>query len=138
MKEERAKSNLLLSRSLNSDEKAKRRLEDISITAISTSLIRDNSMGSNLLPFEYSLSQNYPNPFNPSTKINFDLPVDGKANLVIYDMLGREIMKLVNNELKTAGRYTIEFNGVNFASGVYFYRLEVNNFVQTKRMVLLK
>lgn len=138
LKEERAKSNLLLSRSLNSDEKAKRRLEDISITAISTSLIRDNSMGSNLLPFEYSLSQNYPNPFNPSTKINFDLPVDGKANLVIYDMLGREIMKLVNNELKTAGRYTIEFNGVNFASGVYFYRLEVNNFVQTKRMVLLK
>jgi hypothetical protein len=92
----------------------------------------------NTIPTEFHLSQNYPNPFNPVTKISFDLPEDGNVKLIIYDMLGREVMKLVNNELKTAGRYRVEFNGVNLSSGVYFYRLEVNKFVQTKRMVLIK
>ncbi|HAY33605.1 MAG TPA: T9SS type A sorting domain-containing protein [Ignavibacteria bacterium] len=138
LKEERAKRNILLSGSLNKDEKAKRRLEDFSITAVSARGLIENVQAVSILSLEYSLSQNYPNPFNPLTKINFALPEDGKVNLVIYDMLGREVMKLVNNELKTAGKYSVEFNGVNFASGVYFYRLEANKFVQTKRMVLIK
>jgi len=93
---------------------------------------------SNIIPTQYRLAQNYPNPFNPITKINFDLPEAGRVKLIIYDMLGREITRLVNDELKTAGKYTMEFNGVNLASGVYFYRLEANKFVQTKRMVLIK
>jgi hypothetical protein len=90
------------------------------------------------IPSDFKLHQNFPNPFNPTTKINFDLPKDGKVYLVIYDILGKEIMKTVNNEFKPAGRYTISFNGSNLASGVYFYRIVTGNFVQTKRMVLIK
>jgi len=92
----------------------------------------------NIIPTEYSLSQNYPNPFNPTTKINFSLPEDGKIKLTIYDILGREVKRIVNSEFRSAGRYTVEFNGAGLSSGVYFYRIEAGEFVQTKRMVLLK
>jgi len=92
----------------------------------------------NVIPMQYSLSQNYPNPFNPVTKINYELPRTTKVNLVIYDILGREVIRLVNNEFKEAGRYTVEFNGRNLASGVYFYRIEAGDFVQSKKMVLVK
>lgn len=95
----------------------------------------------NVIPENYSLSQNYPNPFNPVTKINYELPKDGKVKLVIYDILGREVKSLVNNEFKTAGRYTVEFNGTQFASGVYFYRIQVEDgkgFTAVKKMVLVK
>ncbi len=90
------------------------------------------------IPVGYLLEQNYPNPFNPVTKINYDLPKNSKVNLVIYDILGREVIRLVNNELKQAGRYVVEFNGQNYASGVYFYRIDVGDFVQSKKMVLVK
>ncbi len=93
------------------------------------------------LPVKFSLSQNYPNPFNPSTKINYDLPVDGKVSITLYDISGREISELVN-EIKTAGYYTVNFNGSNLSSGTYFYRIvsEGNgqSFVSTKKMMLLK
>ncbi|MBK9331911.1 MAG: T9SS type A sorting domain-containing protein [Ignavibacteria bacterium] len=92
----------------------------------------------NIIPTEYSLSQNYPNPFNPSTKINFSLPEDGKIKLIVYDILGREVKRLINSEFRSAGRYTVEFNGAGLSSGVYFYKLEAGEFVQTKRMVLIK
>ena len=98
----------------------------------------------NLIPTEYNLSQNYPNPFNPTTKINFDLPEDAKISLIVYDILGREIKTIINSEFKTTGKYTVEFNGNNLASGVYFYRFTSENvsggkeFSVTKRMVLLK
>lgn len=92
----------------------------------------------NIIPTTYSLSQNYPNPFNPVTKINYELPKDGKVKIVIYDILGRQIKTLVNNEIKQAGRYTVEFNGTQFASGVYFYRIQAGDFVQVKKMVLIK
>lgn len=95
----------------------------------------------NTVPTTYSLSQNYPNPFNPVTKINYDLPKDGKVKLVIFDILGREIKSLVNNEFKTAGRYTVEFNGTQFASGIYFYRIQVEDgkgYTAVKKMVLVK
>ncbi|MCE1165619.1 MAG: T9SS type A sorting domain-containing protein, partial [Bacteroidetes bacterium] len=95
----------------------------------------------NVIPKTYELYQNYPNPFNPSTKIAFDLPQDGKVKLVIYDILGRQIKTLVDNELRTAGKYTIEFNGSNLASGIYFYRLQVegvSKFTAVKKMVLIK
>lgn len=90
------------------------------------------------VPDKYDLSQNYPNPFNPVTKINYDMPKDGKVNLRIYDITGREIAALINNEIQPAGYYTIIFNASNLSSGVYFYRLAAGDFVSTKKLVLLK
>jgi hypothetical protein len=126
------------SKNLSNDEKEKRRFEDMKLLLNPENVEIGKKEINNLIPTEYSLSQNYPNPFNPTTKINFDLPEDGKVNLIVYDILGREIIKLVNDEFKTAGKYSTEFKGINLASGVYFYRLETNDFVQTKRMVLIK
>jgi protein involved in ribonucleotide reduction len=89
------------------------------------------------IPKVYSLSQNYPNPFNPVTKINFALPKQGFVSLKIYDVLGREVRTLVN-EVKSAGQFSVDFNASEFASGVYFYRLESNGFSDIKRMMLIK
>jgi hypothetical protein len=91
----------------------------------------------NIIPNQYSLSQNYPNPFNPETTIKYALPRDVKVLIKIYDILGREVQTLVN-EFKKAGYYEIKFNGSNFASGVYFYRIESGDFVVSKKMVLIK
>ncbi|MFZ4591776.1 MAG: T9SS type A sorting domain-containing protein [Ignavibacteria bacterium] len=88
-------------------------------------------------PKTYQLSQNYPNPFNPVTKINFALPKQGFVTLKIYDITGREVKTLVN-EFKQSGYYSVDLNGSNLASGVYFYRIQSNDFVMTKRMVLIK
>jgi len=90
----------------------------------------------------YSLSQNYPNPFNPVTKINFSLPVNAKVTLKIYDILGRE-MNVLFNQYTSAGAYIVEFNAVNYSSGVYFYRLEAegndgSRYLDVKRMILIK
>ena len=89
------------------------------------------------IPHTHSLHQNYPNPFNPSTKIKFDIPRGSLVKLKIYDMLGREVAELVNEKLN-AGVYEYEWNGINLPSGVYFYKLEAENFIETKRMVLVK
>jgi hypothetical protein len=88
-------------------------------------------------PTAYKLSQNYPNPFNPVTKINYALPKSGFVTLKVYDMLGREVVSLVN-ENKVSGNYSVDFNASNLTSGVYFYRLEVNGFVDTKKMLMIK
>jgi|WetSurMetagenome_2_1015567.scaffolds.fasta_scaffold64583_2 photosystem II stability/assembly factor-like uncharacterized protein len=85
----------------------------------------------------FSLFQNYPNPFNPITNIKFDIPKDVFVTIKIYDLLGREIKTLVN-EFKNAGSFIVSFNGSEFASGVYFYRIQAGNFVSVKRMVLIK
>lgn len=90
------------------------------------------------IPGKYDLSQNYPNPFNPVTKINYDMPKDGKVNLRIYDITGREIAALINNELQPAGYYTVIFNASNLSSGVYFYRIVAGDFVATKKLMLIK
>ncbi|MCX6163422.1 MAG: T9SS type A sorting domain-containing protein [Ignavibacteriae bacterium] len=89
------------------------------------------------IPKEYKLEQNYPNPFNPVTKISYDIPKTGLISIKIYDILGKEISSLVN-EVKNAGSYTVDFDGTSFASGTYFYRLETNGFVATKKMMLIK
>ncbi len=89
------------------------------------------------IPDSYQLSQNYPNPFNPSTKINFTIPVNGQVSLKVYDVLGKEVMSLVN-DVMTAGRHEVTFNGSNLNSGTYFYRLQSGNFVETKKMLLVK
>ncbi len=91
----------------------------------------------NVIPDRYNLAQNYPNPFNPVTKINFALPKQGLVTLKIYDVLGREVRTLVN-EIKQAGNYSVDFNGAEFSSGVYFYRIESNDFTDVKRMILIK
>jgi len=86
---------------------------------------------------EYRLEQNYPNPFNPVTKINYALPKSGFISLKVYDLLGREVVNIVN-ENKAAGNYSVDFNAGRLTSGVYFYRLESNGFVDTKKMMLVK
>lgn len=83
------------------------------------------------------LNNNYPNPFNPSTKISYQISVKGYVNLIVYDALGREIKRLVE-EFKEPGYYTIDFDASNLNSGVYFYTLRVNNYTQTKQMILVK
>lgn len=93
--------------------------------------------GSALLPAKYELNQNYPNPFNPTTKINFALPKDGFVKITIFDLLGREVRTLVN-ENKPAGYYSVDFSGENLSSGFYFYKMESASFVETKKMMLVK
>ncbi|RPI18535.1 MAG: T9SS C-terminal target domain-containing protein [Ignavibacteriae bacterium] len=90
----------------------------------------------NQIPLEYHLFQNYPNPFNPSTTIKYDISNYAQVTFKIYDILGKEIYS--SNEFKKAGRYEFEFNGSNFASGLYFYKLETGEFKQVKKMVLIK
>ncbi len=86
---------------------------------------------------EYSLGQNFPNPFNPSTTINYQIPELNFVTIKVSDVLGREFTTLINEE-KPAGNYEVEFNGTNLPSGIYFYRLQAGEFVETKKMVLLK
>ena len=92
-------------------------------------------------PYEFSLSQNYPNPFNPSTKISWQSPVSSWQTLKVYDILGNEVVTLVN-EYKDAGSYEIEFkssvNSHQLASGIYYYQLRVGDFVETKKMIFMK
>jgi hypothetical protein len=85
----------------------------------------------------YSLSQNYPNPFNPTTKIQFSIPQSSRVVIKVFDILGNEIETLVNEE-KSIGTYKIYWNAANLPSGVYFYRLQAGDFVQTKKMILIK
>ncbi|MFA5011872.1 MAG: T9SS type A sorting domain-containing protein [Ignavibacteria bacterium] len=91
------------------------------------------------IPTKYDLSQNYPNPFNPVTKIDFDLPKDSRVNIVVYDILGRE-MKSIVNEFRKAGYYTVTFDASALSSGTYFYRLltDGDNNIITKKLTLVK
>ncbi len=88
-------------------------------------------------PAKFSLEQNYPNPFNPSTKISWQSPVSSWQTLKVYDVLGNEVATLVNEE-KLAGEYEVEFKAVELSSGIYFYQLKVGEFIQTKKMTILK
>lgn len=88
-------------------------------------------------PVQFHLSQNYPNPFNPSTSIQYTVGTRQFVSLKVYDILGNEVASLVNEE-KPAGNYKVSFNGAQLTSGVYIYRLQYLNFVETKKMVLLK
>lgn len=89
------------------------------------------------IPSEYSLSQNYPNPFNPATSIKFSVPKSGSVKLKVYDMNGRIVNELVNENLN-AGSYSILLNASNLSSGTYFYRLETDGFTDTKKLMLIK
>jgi photosystem II stability/assembly factor-like uncharacterized protein len=101
-----------------------------------TVIITDVAGGEGL-PTEFSLKQNYPNPFNPSTIIAYDLPSATHVTLAVYDVLGREIQTLVN-ESHVAGRYNVEFAATGLASGMYLYRITAGEFVQTRKLLLLR
>ncbi len=86
---------------------------------------------------EFNLYQNYPNPFNPTTKIKFNIIKSSKVKLIVYDILGNEIEKLFDQNLNP-GNFEVIWDGVKYASGIYFYILEVDNLKATKKMILLK
>ncbi len=108
-----------------------------------TSILVGINQLSNEVPKHFSLSQNYPNPFNPATNIKFQIPHAGFVKLIIFDLLGREIQTLVNEQL-SAGTYEADFDGGSLPSGVYYYRLEAEDpstplrVTETKKMVLIK
>ena len=96
-----------------------------------------NNNGNLNKPETFSLSQNYPNPFNPVTNIIYSIPVNGLVCLTVYNMLGQEVTKLVN-ENKHAGSYNVTFDGTNLSSGIYFYDITAGDYMERKKMVLLK
>lgn len=96
-----------------------------------------SGINSESIPSGYSLSQNYPNPFNPTTKISYSIPVNGIVTMSLFDVSGRKVQVLVN-ERKNAGDYSVEFNGSALTSGTYFYRIQAGEFLQTKKMLLIK
>ena len=89
-------------------------------------------------PEQFTLSQNYPNPFNPTTNIPFSLPTANRVTLTVYNVLGQQVATLVNNKQFTAGQHTIGFDASRLSSGMYIYRIEAGNFVQSKSMMLIK
>jgi len=105
------------------------------ITYATATGISNNTI--NTIPGEFSLSQNYPNPFNPSTTINYSIPTTGLVTLKVYDVIGKEVATIVN-EVKNAGNHEVRFTPSGLSSGVYFYRLQSGNFVETRKMFLMK
>jgi hypothetical protein len=89
------------------------------------------------IPKKFALHQNYPNPFNPTTTIKYDLAKESFVKITVYDILGKQVQTLVN-EQKKAGSYALEINASGLASGVYFYKIEAGTFVATKKMMLIK
>jgi Cu/Zn superoxide dismutase len=92
---------------------------------------------SSSIPAEFNISQNYPNPFNPSTTIRVDVPQASKVNITVFNILGREVATIVNEELKP-GEYELKWDATDVASGTYFYKITAGKFVQTRKMILLK
>jgi hypothetical protein len=110
---------------------------NVNCPIVQLSFATDVKSENNITPDKFSLDQNYPNPFNPSTRINFSIPRQQNVSLIIYNVLGKEVSRLINQNLNP-GNYSVEWNGVNASSGIYFYRLITNTFTETKKMMLLK
>jgi hypothetical protein len=106
-------------------------------TVLNSAMTTLTGTNSNEIPVYAFLSNNYPNPFNPTTKIDYAVPGNSFVTLKIYDNLGREVSTLIN-EMKSAGKYSIDFNANNLASGVYYYKLTTENFSDVKKMILVK
>ncbi|MFZ4590713.1 MAG: T9SS type A sorting domain-containing protein [Ignavibacteria bacterium] len=126
---------LMTSKNLSKEQKTQKQLDDIFLISSNKQQAKTDNIVTT--PKEFNLSQNYPNPFNPTTKINYALPKTGLVTMKIYDVTGREIQTLVN-DVKQAGNYTVDFNGANLSSGVYFYKIQSGDFISVKRMVLIK
>ena len=97
----------------------------------------NDDIAQNNLPSEFTLEQNYPNPFNPTTNILYSIPSEGMVELIVYDVLGRNVKTLVN-EIQTAGNHTVTLKGYDLSSGVYFYRLNYSGYSLVKKMMLIK
>jgi hypothetical protein len=110
---------------------------DGTFTYLPTGQAGSNEIEVEITPSEYILEQNYPNPFNPSTSIQYAIGSRQFAILKVYNVLGKEIATLVNEE-KSAGNYQVEFDGRKFSSGIYYYKLNSGDFTQTKKMILIK
>ncbi|MBK7106030.1 MAG: T9SS type A sorting domain-containing protein [Ignavibacteriae bacterium] len=98
--------------------------------------VDDNSI--EVIPSEFTLSQNYPNPFNPSTIIKYAIPSKANVTLKVYDVLGSEVATIIKNKVQNTGKYEVKFDASRLSSGVYFYTLNAGNFLQTKKMILIK
>ena len=110
---------------------------DYDFTTIKYSTITKIQNISNTIPHQFFLSQNYPNPLNPSTTINYEIPFNGKVSLKIFEITGKEVATLVNEE-KTVGYYSVNFNASGLSSGIFYYTLQANNFRATKKMMIIK
>jgi hypothetical protein len=135
--ESRALENISISGSLTKKERRDRIQKDLMLLTSRSESTEKVIKKENTTPIKYELSQNYPNPFNPVTNIKYQIQKTGLVALKIYDITGREIKTLVN-EIKSPGSYIVTFNGAEFASGVYFYRIQSGDFVQVKKMILIK
>ena len=111
--------------------------EDIDMLLVKYSSTVGIQQLSNEIPSEFELSQNYPNPFNPTTNIKLQIPKAGNVKLTVFDVTGREVAILVNENL-SAGEYKVDFNATGLTSGVYFYRIESAGFIDVKKMILVK
>jgi len=108
------------------------RIEGLIIDSTASAVTEESS-----LPMEYSLSQSHPNPFNPSTQITYSIPKTIDVTLKVYDVIGREIAVLVN-ERKPAGEYSVTWDAVGIPTGVYFYRIVAGEYIETKKMVVIR
>lgn len=135
--ENRARENIKISSTLTKEERRERIQNDLLLlhqrNDFSEPMIKKNDVEQ----IKYELSQNYPNPFNPVTYIKYQIQKTGLVTLKIYDITGR-VIKTLLNEIKNPGVYIVTFNGSELASGMYFYRIQAGNFVNTKKMVILK
>ncbi len=109
----------------------------VSVTGYTNYLWKTSNGNEDELITTYKLFTNYPNPFNPSTKIEFQIPKDAQVNLTVYNSLGQKVKELVNSNL-SIGKYSLDFNAENLPSGIYIYRIQSQNFTQTKKMILAK
>lgn len=109
-------------------------IPSIIANGVRTGVEKNNSLQ---LPFKFALEQNFPNPFNPTTVISYQLSVMRKVNLKVYDILGREVITLVD-ETKSPGSYVTVWNAANMPSGIYFCRLTAGGFTQVRKLVLIK
>ncbi|MBN8569999.1 MAG: S8 family peptidase [Ignavibacteria bacterium] len=133
---ERTKNILGSYKSLSKEERIKQQTNDM-LHLLGNGLSKEADKPGLETVSSFSLSQNYPNPFNPTTNIKFALPKAGFVSLKVFDVTGRMIKELVS-EFKETGNYSVVFDGAGISSGVYFYKLETSNFIDTKRMVLVK
>lgn len=94
-------------------------------------------ISNNGIAAEYKLSQNYPNPFNPATTINFEIPVQSNVTIKVYDIAGKEVETILNNQMQP-GSHSVQWNALNYSSGIYLYKIETGSFADTKKMMLMK
>ena len=108
-------------------------IDDLSFTGGATA-VNENT---NQTPISFELNQNYPNPFNPTTTIEYQIPKQSHVTLMVFDILGNQVSDLVNKN-EPAGKYSVNFNASKLSSGIYFYRIDAGNYVQTKKLMVLK